>query len=525
MKNKLLRFALAASLNAAIAVQADITVFRNGDDFLVKSRFSAEQDIVIRITRIANEESYLVPAGSDILAYSGGLRLHANSDEYAATSFGSYGYLSGNHGSSFGRIVTIPQHGMTDQAIGTELSDTGKNRYCIIRIEDPDNLFIHPLSTGIPGHPKFTSFGGDKLFLNEVELKVTAAKMGQLYPLNRIYRLELLLDGTTPLPDQTVMTCNFLDQSLVHDVVQPEAVVDFLLTHPGQKPVPEFQPAWMMQKMDNSPGLSEFAKLPALMQVENRCRYQERGCSVLYRKCSFPVNLLSVRQMEQMFGWNGGAIVTAPLVDFYIPKLKPMRIPERENPAQFLEADFSAVYRMPKSMDVSYTIGKDAYLDPANPPDRFIRLTGKEQREYGIALGYSLFSGCTARNNFGKNQEEAFFLYRSKKMYPYAYTLNNVIPGTVMESVSYKQYFSPEDDPDATAFYFHRQQDSLVVYFDCHKSLKNHRMNLPTSLAGKTVTVIEKSPSIILPALSLVPEEGIHFDVEGAYGFLVLKID
>jgi hypothetical protein len=110
-------------------------------------------------------------------------------------------------------------------------------------------------------------------------------------------------------------------------------------------------------------------------------------------------------------------------------------------------------------------------------------------------------------------------------MYPYAYTLNDVTPGTAMETVSYKQYFSPEDDPDATAFYYHRQQDSLVVYFDCHKPLQNHRLNLPPELAGKKLTVIEKTPSVILPEISSVPEAGIHFDVNAPYGYLVLKID
>ena len=525
MKNKLHCIALAASLQAAVAVHGAITVFRNGDDFLVKSRFSAEKDIVIRITRVANEESYLVPAGSDILEYAKGLRLHANADEYPATMFSGYGYLSGNHGSSYGRLVTIPGHGMTDQEIGTELKDADNKRYCIIRIEDPDNLFIHPLNTGTPGRAWFTTFKGDKLFRNGTELKVTASKMGQMRPLNRIYRLELLMDGTKPLPDKTVMQCDFLDQILVHDVVQPEAVVDYLLSHPGRKPVPEFQPKWMMQKMDNSPELQDYAKLPVLMQVENRYRYQDRGCSVLYRKCSFPVNLRSVTQLEQMFGWGGGAIASAALEDFYIPKLKPLRIPKRGDAEQFLEADFSAVFRMPKKMDVSYTIQSKDCIDPEDLPDRFIRLSGKDRHEYGIALGYSLISGCTAKDNRGKDRNDIYFLYHTKKMYPYAYTLKNVTPGTAMETVSYKQYFSPEDDPDATAFYYHRQQDSLIVYFDCHKPLQNHRLNLPPELTGKKLTVIEKTPSVILPEISSVPEAGILFDVNAPHGYLVLKID
>ncbi|MFA6929874.1 MAG: hypothetical protein WCT05_06065 [Lentisphaeria bacterium] len=85
--------------------------------------------------------------------------------------------------------------------------------------------------------------------------------------------------------------------------------------------------------------------------------------------------------------------------------------------------------------------------------------------------------------------------------------------------------FSPLDDPEATAFFFHQQLDSHVVYFDCHKPLKNHRLNLPLSLTGKALTVLEKTPSVILPKISRVPEEGICIDVDTDSGFLVLKID
>ncbi|MFA6929875.1 MAG: hypothetical protein WCT05_06070 [Lentisphaeria bacterium] len=77
MNTKLQHLVIVASLNAVITLQAAITVYRTGDNFLVKSRFSDEKDIVIRITRIANEESYLVPSGSDILEYASGQHLHA----------------------------------------------------------------------------------------------------------------------------------------------------------------------------------------------------------------------------------------------------------------------------------------------------------------------------------------------------------------------------------------------------------------------------------------------------------------
>ena len=59
-----------------------ITVFRKVNELLVQSRWSEEKDLIIHISRFANEASYLVKHGSDIRNYKKGIRLHQSYDEY-----------------------------------------------------------------------------------------------------------------------------------------------------------------------------------------------------------------------------------------------------------------------------------------------------------------------------------------------------------------------------------------------------------------------------------------------------------
>ena len=175
-------------------------------------------------------------------------------------------------------------------------------------------------------------------------------------------------------------------------------------------------------------------------------------------------------------------------------------------------------------MNVSYTMTKKDVVDPANLPDRFICLTGNGKREYGVAVGTSLFAGHTALKNKGKDRTALYYFYTSKKMYPYSYVLSNNKPGLTLRSISYKHYFNPAQDPDLTAFYYHQQENSWVVYMDCHKSLKNKKIRLPEVLQGKKITILEKTPSVTLHSSSERTGAELVFDVS-EQGSLVLKLD
>ena len=123
-----------------------------------------------------------------------------------------------------------------------------------------------------------------------------------------------------------------------------------------------------------------------------------------------------------------------------------------------------------------------------------------------------------------KDRNSIYYFYTSKKMYPYSYALFNNKPGLTLRTVSYKQYFNPALDPDLTAFYYHKQDNSWVVYMDCHKSLQNKKIQLPEELRGKKITILEKTPSITLRSSSEQTAAELVFDVS-EQGSLVLKLD
>jgi hypothetical protein len=133
--------------------------------------------------------------------------------------------------------------------------------------------------------------------------------------------------------------------------------------------------------------------------------------------------------------------------------------------------------------------------------------------------------GCTAKDHTLKERNLIYHIYRSHKMYPFASTPVHIKPGKKIETVTYRQYFDPQREPDTTSFYCHYQGKSLMVYLDFHKMLKNKEIKLPASAAGKKITVIEKTPAVTLHTTGKVPASGIRFSNSSGHGYLVLKLD
>ena len=145
----------ACFLPYLVMAQEKITVFRNGNKFLVQSGFSEEKDIVLSISRNGNEAAYFVPRASDILDYRKGELMHSGGDDFPACRIGRYVHLGGNHGSSFGAKLNIPDHCMKDNDIGAKLIDRKGSVYYVMRIIDEDNILIHPDGNGELGFPQF----------------------------------------------------------------------------------------------------------------------------------------------------------------------------------------------------------------------------------------------------------------------------------------------------------------------------------------------------------------------------------
>ena len=519
--------AVVAAAFFAVVYAGEITVYRSGRDAWIQSRFSQTHDIVIAVILDANERSFIVPRGTDIRqAAKKGWMLHSSGDDYPATPSG-LGTLSGNHGSAFGSLVTAPGHGFTNDDSGKVITDSGKRKYVLVNVVDDKTFFMHPFSCkpdAPVGRPVFSLHKNEKLYLDGKEIKFTKSVMGQLRPLNIIRKNVFLVDGKTPLPDRTVVKCRFLDHVFEHDVAAPEEAVKYIHKKSDAKTAALFTHKPRMFYPGEWPDHAGYAAVPVIMQIRNRMRYEDNGAMVNYRTCCYPVSLYWFGQMDMMFGWFG-KISKMKYQMFYIPKSRPVEFTDSTDKSKKYHLDFVKGVDIVKTFNFrSFHETKDA-VDRNNPPERFIRVTGDGFPEYGIALGYSMITGDTA---LGKpiNFRTRYYSHRpTRKVYPYVYVVKNNKPGLTFNTVSYKQYFAPSNDPDATAFYYNTQGDKTVVYFEAHKALKNKAIKLPAEFAGKVFSTVEKTPSVTLHTSGRVPADGIKIDLDGSYGHIVFQID
>ena len=505
-----------------------ITVYKEWDEFFVRSRFSEEEDLVIHTFRYANEKAWLIPRDSSIEKCQEGKLLHLSYDDYPANPpLGKFGTLSGNHGSFYASLLEIPGHGLTVRDLGGIVKEKNGRKYIILHIQDKDHIIIHPEGRSHTLNPGFVRHNPrNRLFFKNRKLAFQSSVMRQLYPLNRITDCRLLADGVKNVPEKEEIRCRFVDFIFVHDVLNTYYVVQSVKKSPGIKPFPEWSAQYSMVYA-HTPELQKkyatYMKFPALATFYNKFRFESRGAAVNYRKTVFHVALSEIKSGELMFMWSD-LIARQERQLFYVPKLKPVTVRE-ESLQKDITIDLSGGYPLPRDLNVSYFIQKEDAVSAEDLPDRFIRLSGPDDYHYGIALGYSLFMGSTARENTSPERDTVYFLYRTHKMYPQAYVLKNTKPGRTIETVAYRQYFNPRLEPDATSFYCHHQGDSLIVYMDFHKILKEKTIALPEAATGKKITILEKTPFLILHTPDTVPAAGIRLSNNTEHGYLVLKLD
>ncbi|MBE6357879.1 MAG: hypothetical protein E7057_01355 [Lentisphaerae bacterium] len=515
-------------IGSLAGAEEKITVRKMGDKFVVRSEFSPSHDLVILNFDYANEAAYLLPKNVPLKDFRKGRQIHSNRDEYPPSSFTGWGFLGGNHGSPFGRTLLVPNHGLTTADIGGKITEKDGYTYIIIRIPDKDNILIHPLGSGDDHTPRMRYHSKAPLFYRNKPLAFQESVSTAIYNLNRVTDYRLLADGKRPVPENTDVVCDYVDLVFVHDLISPNALVRSVMNNPGKKPSPEWSTRRGDMGMVNTPELRkkypEYMKIAAMATFHNLYRFEARGASVLYRKTVYHSRLAGVKSMDVMYGWFG-EIARKKKQYFYIPKMKPLKLRGRTKADPILACDFSGNYLMPEKMNLSTVFSRQDALDPEDLPDRFIRITGDRTPEFGIALGYSLLNGCTAKSRKGAERESYYYFWYTKKMYPYSYILNEIKPGKTMETIAYKQYFNPRLEPDATSLYWHREGDSMLVYMDFHKELKNKLIRLPKKFTGKKISIVEKTPSLVLHSQSVVPAEGILLDVNGKHGYLVLKLD
>lgn len=484
----------------------------------VKCGFSAKEDLLLNLGRkpienflVNSYDTQLIASSSKLseVAVPQGEVVHSNGDDSTPWHINGV-YIGGNHGCPGVLELSVPDERLAAADIGSSWRDEAGVTFFIIDVPSPGTARV--LSENVATYPfwKFhdrvtgttlTSTSGNSTF------SYTKATPIQLLPCARIKEQKFLANGKTPLKPGKVIECDFLEIVEDYDIINPAAVLNHVIQHPGKKP------DYVGSQLD------------AVINNKIVHRIHPNAATVITHRATalqpFNLEFMGFIQQELL-----GKIATSPgLIRYYIPKAEPFQQDGTKYDFRSVQ-DFSTAPQSP----LKFT-GDDSPASRALP-ERFVQFLGdpgsaKNENRLGFALGYSLTNGLTALQNPSWRRKSAGFIHTTSKTYPFALdesVQNPVAVGTVFECVAYRQYFNPAVQSNATCAFWHRENDKTIVYVDYHKPVDGDVVHLPQALVGRPFRIIEKIGSLGVESTGSIPREGLKIRSEGAHGSLVLEV-
>jgi hypothetical protein len=489
-----------------------LRVLKHDGDTFIRSGFTAQEDVVVKVGIGRNghfnfQGASLIPAGAGMgeKDLASGKVIHANGDD--ATPWNINGtYIGANHGCSAVLELTCAGHGKKTADLGSPWEDISGATFYLIKILDEDHLWFLSENSAKGDIWKFkTSITGSSLKGKARGGSLTFSKcvLTQLIPACRIKKRQYLINGKTRLDDDRPAACESFDMVEDYDIINPASLLQDIIKHPGKE---------RNFVADHLEGV-----------INNHIvyRFYPNGANVI----TTTSKALQDFEMGYM-GFIQSARLTKGSYDtqeYYIPKTRPFT-------QDGISYDFRAIqdYDAPPKSPLHFAAANKNVADPENLPDRFIQFlcrnqNGKSVRAVGYAMGYSLIHGLTRPTERAKNAGMAINLHTTAKSYPHAIDakMGRTIPaGTQFECTTYRHYFCPELQKNATCFYWHEENGETVFYADYHKAVERDVLKLPPKLAGKPVTVVEKTPSVTLRT----DRGAVAVSVAGDYGYVVFMV-
>lgn len=496
--------------------QQKIQVLKKGATVYIRSYFSTGQDVLIKTDKGRNcqinfTDTKLVSAGKPMESVIDGKdnMIHQCGDDSTPWNLNGT-YIGANHGCSDGQELTIRNHGLSAVDIGAELTDDTGNKCYVVKIADPNRIWVLPenkskgeiwnFNPKVKGDSFKTGTGGRAL-------KADKIAMAQIVPSCRIKQQKYLVNGGKPLEEGKVMSCDFLEIEEEYDIISPSSLLVMIQKNPGKEP----------NFTDD--------RLDAVISNRIVYRFLPMGaCTVEHKsRINQPINLGYMGFVQTARLNKGGYTFHG----YYIPKTLMFEMKGSKFDFKSIQ-DFSVELPGPLNFN-----SKEQNLQYENNlPDRFIQFLGEKKnekavRKVGYALGYSLINGITRPEERSRNTANALMIYTSYKTYPSAINskMGEIKAGTEFHCLAYRQYFDPSAYENATSVYWHREGNAYVLYIDYHKSVGKDVIKLPDYLSGKKITIIEKTPSLKLFTDQTVPPEGIVLSVSDQYGYAILKLE
>ncbi|MCK9266504.1 hypothetical protein M0P98_06455 [bacterium] len=495
---------------------SELKVIKNNDTVYIRSKFSQKEDLVVQIRLGSNKQitfgsATLVnaSAATDLRGFrSGKVIKHGGGDSTPWSINGTY--IGADHGNSVSFALTVDNHGKTVADIGSEWLDEKENKFYLIKIVDENRLMFIGSNSPTGDIWKFTTQLIGKTLKSPSRnstITFTERKMLQATPACRIKKQEYLVDGKTPLKDDELVTCSWLDIVEEYDIINTGSLLNDIIANPGQ------ERNFVADHLDG------------VIRNEITYRFHPNGANIIYYKAKalqdFRLGYMGFIQASKAFQGKYN------LLEYYIPKT----LPFTKNDINY---DFCKIEDYSKNFSTTLLFNEKEgnIADLSNYPDRYIQLLtnrdgDKTVREVGFALGYSLIHGISVPSVRVKNVVGPFSLYVSGKSFPVGVDrkMGNIIPkDTDFYCVCYRHYFNPLLAENATCFYWQKQENDTVIYLDYHKNVDKDLVKLPKEFVGKKLEIVEKTPSVTLHTKDAISEKGIEVSVTDGYGYIVLKV-
>ncbi|HWL53341.1 MAG TPA: hypothetical protein VNQ90_12970 [Chthoniobacteraceae bacterium] len=519
-----LLFTVASGM-ASARLQADpgsesVTVLKFHEIVYVRSGFSAEEDLLVKVGKGTNRQvsfrsAALIPRDTPMVVESleeAQAVFHPTGDDVAPWHLNGT-YIGGNHGASEVIRVSASSHGLTQGDLGSAWEDGAGVVFYLIGFEQESGVLFLSENSGEPPLWKFVrEMTGPSLTRRGTKtvLSIEKTALTQLWPACRITEQRYLVDGNTSLEEMKATECRFLEIVEGYDIVAPDAVLKAVKEAPGH------------------PVDFVAADLEAVVHNQIRYRFASQGACTIRHEAT----ALREFQLDYM-----GFIQSTPLkgapserLEYYLPKTVPFTVEGKTY-------DFQRVQTFSKPpVPLVFSAVRGNLSDPMDLPDRFIQFLGQGEgenrvRRVGFAMGYSLCEGITPAAIRAENTVSPLFIFTTGKIYPKAidsrakrFKAGRVRVGEKLECLAYRQYFNPSAHPCATAVYGHWQEDDYFLYADFHRPGESVLLSVPTVLEGASFEVVEKTDSIILDTKGIVPPGGLPVSVRGDYGRVIVKI-
>lgn len=458
-----------------------------GREIQTLCRFSKEKNIFNRFLD-GNNYSFFLPADTDFENWQQGEVLHEGWDDIAPLMSNFYGTVGANHGSPFAYRVTMTRHWYTDGDIGKVLTDDAGNNFFIVQIISFSEFIIHselfPEQIPCFKHLQGNLFdNGRKLDVKTVrKVQLGHSRSDQLSPHYRFNQISLSADGKA-VPENTVIECSRADLHWDVDLCLADAMLEYLKAHPGE----------FISPTD--------ARLRAAAHLEFDFRFQPENVYTIDCKFEF----LQDFHAEHRFGMiQHYGTVGFDRHEKLVPKLKPFEF--EYSTGEKASADFNHPTVMNGFINANRYFFKADCLDPDDPPRRYIDIFSKgNDRQFGVALGYSESCGITAKGATGRG-DMVFMLPITNKIYPFAYFGYETKAGTLFTLSAYRQYFDPASSSAAVS-YGHYESDGywFYAYFD-HAAEES--LQLPAELAGKSFEITESCGEVNFPGSGKIDADG-----------------